>query len=72
MNESPVVSLVTTKSDAEVAEDIKARVNEILADLLPIFDEATAAGLMIAWDAIAPAPPFFKHKVHGLKIIKHF
>jgi hypothetical protein len=68
----PVVSLVTTRSDAEIAASLKARMLEAMKPVLAIFDEATAAGLIIQWDGLAPEPPFFKHQIQGLRLVKHF
>jgi len=66
------IALVPTKSDAEIAEDLKARINEAMAAALPIFDEAAAAGLTIQWDSIAPKAPSYRHAIHGLRIVKHY
>lgn len=40
--------------------------------VLAIFDEAARAGLMIQWDNLAPSPPFYRHRIGGLRIVKHF
>lgn len=70
--EGKIVNLVTTKSDAEIAADIKARIIEAAAPLCAIFDEAAAQGLGVQWDSILPAAPYFKHAINGLKIVRHY
>lgn len=67
-----VAKLVTTRPDAEIAADIKARVTAAMDPVLAIFDEAARAGLMIQWDNLAPSPPFYRHRIGGLRIVKHF
>jgi hypothetical protein len=67
----PVVQLVTTKSDAEIAEDLKRRLFESIKPVLEIFDDAAAAGLAIQWESIAPQSPRYKHEVKGLRIVKY-
>jgi hypothetical protein len=68
----PVVQLVTTKSDAEIAEDLKRRLLEQMKPVLEIFDEAAASGLSISWESLSPVSPRYKHEVKGLKIVKYF
>ena len=41
----PVVQLVTTRSDAEIAADIKRRLLEAFKPVLEIFDEAVSASV---------------------------
>src|SRR5580692_2351246 len=43
-DKEPIVQLVTTRSDAEIAADIKRRLLEAFRPSLEIFDEASAAG----------------------------
>ncbi len=66
-----VVQLVTTRSDAEIADDLRRRLLEEFKPVLEIFDEATAAGLAIQWDGISPVAPRYKHAVTGLRIVKY-
>ena len=68
----PVVQLVTTRSDTEIAAELKARLQEAFKPVLAIFDEAATHGLAIRWDAIKPVSPRYKHEVTGLNIIKYF
>lgn len=70
-NSEPVVQLIPTRSDAEIAEDLKRRLMESLKPVLEIFDEAAAAGLAIQWESIAPQSPRYKHEVKGLRIVKY-
>ncbi len=67
----PVVQLVTTRSDAEIAADIKRRLLVAFKPALEIFDEAAASGLAIQWDNIKPVSPRYKHEVNGLRIVKY-
>ena len=66
-----VVQLVTTRSDAEIAADLKRRLLEAFKPVLEIFDEAATSGLAIQWDNIKPVSPRYKHEVNGLRIIKY-
>jgi hypothetical protein len=67
----PVVQLITTRSDAELAADLKRRLLGAFKPVLEIFDEASTAGLAIQWDNIKPVSPRYKHEVNGLRIIKY-
>jgi hypothetical protein len=67
----PVVQLITTRSDAEMAEDLKRRLIEHMKPILEIFDEAAASGLAIQWESISPSSPRYKHEVKGLRIVKY-
>jgi hypothetical protein len=66
-----VVQLVTTRSDTEIAADLKRRLLEAFKPVLDIFDEAATSGLAIQWDNIKPISPRYKHEVNGLRIIKY-
>jgi uncharacterized iron-regulated protein len=70
-NAESVVQLVTTRSDAEIAEDLKRRLLETMKPVLAIFDEAAASGLTIQWENLTPSSPRYKHEVKGLKIVKY-
>ena len=67
----PVVQLVTTRSDAEIAADIKRRLLEAFKPVLEIFDEASTSGLAIQWDNIKPVSPRYEHEVNGLRVVKY-
>ncbi len=41
MNDDPPVRLLTTRSDAEVAEDLRRRMYEALAPVLELWEEAS-------------------------------
>jgi hypothetical protein len=69
--QEPVVQLVTTRSDAEIAADLKQRLLQAMRPVLQIFDEAAEAGLTIQWDGISPLSPRYKHQLTGLKIVKY-
>lgn len=65
-----VARLVPTKSDAEIAADIKRRFDEAMIPVTAIMDEAVAQGLVVQFDGIMLAPPFYRHRVLGVRIIK--
>lgn len=67
-----VVKLQPTKPEAEVAAELKARVQAAMNPVLEIFDEAARAGLMIRWDSLQPSAPFFKHVINNLRIERHY
>lgn len=71
MSDEPI-TLVTTKPESEIAADIKRRLEEAMAPVCALMDEAAGHGLLIRWDAIAPKPPTFKHAIHGPRIEKHY
>lgn len=69
---SDIVALVTTKGEAEIAAELKERIKEALVPVLKIMDEAAAHGLLVQWDGLSPAPPFMKHTVVGLRLVKYY
>jgi hypothetical protein len=70
-NSESVVQLVTTRSEAEIAADLKQRLLQQIKPVLELFDEAAEAGLAIQWDSISPVSPRYKHEVIGLRIVKY-
>lgn len=68
----PIAQLVTTKPEAEIAADLKARLEAAFGPVCELFDEAMSHGLMIQWDGISPGPPYMRHAVRGLRIVKHY
>jgi hypothetical protein len=66
-----IVRLVTAKSDAEIAAELKQRAMELLAPVCALLDEALRQGLLIQFDSINAQPPFFKYQVNGLRVVKH-
>lgn len=69
---APVAKLVPTKSDADIAADLKAQITAAMVPVLAIFDEAAKHGLLIQWDQINPGPPYFRHDIRGLRVVKQF
>jgi hypothetical protein len=67
----PVVQLITTRSDAEIADDLRRRLLENIKPVLEIFDEAAASGLAVQWESISPSSPRYKHELKGLRIVKY-
>lgn len=72
MDNDSVARLVPTKSEAEIAADLKRRVDAAMEPVMALFDEAAQHGLLIQWDTIAPAAPYFRHGVRGLRVAKHY
>jgi hypothetical protein len=72
MTDETVAKLVTTKPDAEVAADLKRRMEEALVPALALMDEAAAAGLQFQWDNFAPGPPYMRFRVNGMRLVKFF
>ncbi len=70
-SQDSIIQLVTTRSDAEIAADLKRRMLEDIRPVLQIFDEAAEAGLVIQWDSIKPQLPCYKHEMVGLRIVKY-
>lgn len=70
-SQESIVQLVTTRSDAEIAADLKRRMMEDIRPVLQIFDEAAEAGLVVQWDSIKPQLPRYKHELLGLRIVKY-
>ncbi len=70
-SQDSIVQLVTTRSDAEIATDLKRRMLEDIRPVLQIFDEAAEAGLVVQWDSIKPQLPRYKHEMLGLRIVKY-
>jgi hypothetical protein len=66
-----IARLVPTKSEAEIAADIKKRVEAAFQPVLAIFDEAALSGLHISWESIGLGPSF-KHQINNLRIIKYY
>lgn len=68
---SDVVQLVTTRPDAEVAADLRKRIEAAMTPLLDLFAEAAKAGFLVEWNGIAP-DAFGRFRVNGLRFTKHF
>lgn len=67
------VSLVTTKPEAEIAEDLKRRTEEAMKPVLALMDEAAQSGLTITWQGCAPMPPYNRFGIAGgVKITKQY
>lgn len=69
---SDIVTLVTSKPEAEFAAEMKARLNAAMAPVLALFDEASANGLTIQWDTLSPQPPRYRHAIIGLRLVKTY
>jgi hypothetical protein len=67
---NPVAKLVTTKSDAELAAELKERFAVAMGPVLELFDEAAAAGLAIQFDGINRMPPNFRHLIVNPRVVK--
>lgn len=58
------------KSEAEIALDLKRRVEAAMTPVLALMDEAAAQGMQVQWDAIVVSP--VKHGILNLRIMKHY
>lgn len=67
-----VVNLVPTKSDAEVAVELKQKMEEAMKPVCAIMDEAVAHKLVIRFQGIMAGPPYMRHQVIGLEVVKVF
>ena len=72
MTDSNIAQLVTTKPEAEIAADLKARIVEALGPVTELMDEAALHGLLVQWDGLSPQPPFFKHRVINLRLVRNY
>lgn len=67
----PVAKLVTTRPEADVAADLKRRLEDALDPVSALIDEAAKAGFLAQWDGfIAGPPPHFRHRPNNLRIVK--
>ena len=69
-NDNPVAQLVTTKPDAEVAEELKAELMEALAPVTVIATRALALGFQVQMNMGANA--FKQVQVQQLQLLKVF
>jgi hypothetical protein len=67
-----VTKLVTTRPEAEIAADLKQRLEKAIEPVAALIDEAAAQGLLVQWDGFAAGPPFFKHRPLNLRLVKHY
>lgn len=64
-----VVQLVRTKSEADVAAELKAKVAEAFKVVCAAMDEAASHGFAVRWAAFAPNM-IGRHEVVDLHLIK--
>jgi uncharacterized protein (DUF2062 family) len=67
-SESKVATLVPTKSDAEVAAELKRRATEVYEPVLQLLNDAHAAGFEIAISS--NLTPVGKHMITLLRVAK--
>ena len=60
------------KTDEEIAAALKTKLDEAVKPFLAVMDEAATAGFLVQWDGMRAEPPFFKHKLVNLRLVKHF
>jgi hypothetical protein len=64
----PIAKLVSTRPDADIAADIRAKMESAYAPVLRILDEATAAGFQVT---CAAGPDYAgRHQIVNLTIAK--
>lgn len=67
-----IAQLVPTKSEADIAADIKRRMEAALTEhIAPIFDEAAKQGLQVQFQIMA-MPPTFRHKAVNVQVNKTY
>lgn len=59
-----------SKTDEQIAADLKARFDASLTPMLRIMDEALAMGFALRWTAIVPTPPDGRHRMVELVAIR--
>ena len=64
-----VAQLVTTKSDKEIAVDLRDRLHVALAPVLALLDEGFANGLVLQYTCAMG--PFGRHVVQGVAVVKN-
>jgi hypothetical protein len=68
-----VVQLVPTKPEAEIAAELKKRLEEAFKPIAALIDEAAKQGLQVQWDQFAPGPPWAPHHtLVGLRLVRHY
>lgn len=70
-NENEVARLVSTRPDAEVAAELRARITEAFGPVLKILDDAVAAGLEVNFQ-IGREAPYYGYRITQLRISRHF
>lgn len=70
-DEQGPVTLVTTRPDAEIAADLKARANEALKPIFELMAEAATHKLLIRWDTIV-CDQFGLWSVVNLRLERHY
>jgi len=67
-----IAKLVTTKPEAEIAADLKARLEAALAPVAALIDEAAGHGLQVNWDGFVMGPPTMRHRVNNLRLVRTY
>lgn len=67
-----IPKLVTTRPEAEVAADLKLRIEEALGPVCKLIDEAAGLGLLVQWDSLSAGPPTMRSAPRGLRLVKHY
>jgi hypothetical protein len=71
-NDETIAKLVTTRPEADIAADLKRRVDEAMVPLAALMDEAATHGLQVMWDNFMVGPPAMRFRVNGLRIVKNY
>ena len=67
-----ILKLMTTWPEAEVAADLKLRIEEAIRPVCILMDEAAAHGLLVQWEGLSVGPPTLRHALRGLRLVKHY
>jgi hypothetical protein len=70
MTES-AISLVPGKSESEIAAELVKRAVPHFEAIVKLMDEAVSSGLVLTWAGVQISPPFNRHKVIGLTVVKY-
>lgn len=71
MAEERVATLVTTKPEAEIAADLKARFEKAMEGPIDVMNEARAHGMAIQFN-VMPGGPFMKFVLQNFCVVKQY
>lgn len=72
MADDSIAQLVTTRPEADVASDLKRRIEAALVPVAALMDEAAMSGLQVQWDNFGNGPPTMRFRVNGLRLVKFY
>lgn len=72
LDASNVAQLVPTKSDADVAKELRDELEARLRDVAAVMDKCVAAGFVPQFGMNFAGPPIMKHQPTNVVLAKHF